>query len=262
MKNKDNGVPDYGFSAGSGRPDYNNPAFRAYAAAQFLVHAERHRFFHSLNVKVASFLLSLPYLALLLVCLIIGGRAFNSPADSFEQSFYIEIAAGAATFALFPVIFTLARKNACLTYTLALLFALLSGFLGFLMSAVVQSFLIEASASLILLIFLDVGFNYLLSVLEDIRKSAQKERDACEQVVEEAEEAGSPVHGVALGGGTIDETIQFQMLKKHIRICKIIASDSPYHGEDSVRTIKAVNDMKIKDHQAYMRAKAYAEAYS
>ncbi|QDT99243.1 hypothetical protein [Gimesia aquarii] len=247
---------------GSGNPDYENPAFKAYAAAQFLNFAGYTRYKHTLKVGNAKLLPILSYLGLALVSIGLGAWAFQLPADSFAQSICIEVAAGMAIFALFPVVFAIARKKTKPTYTCIIIAALIFGVIGFFSSGVRQSFFIEAAVGLVLLMLLDVGFNHLLNVFEEIRKNAEQDLAAFEQDVDDAEEALNPVHGYALGGGAIEETLQVELLKKHHEICKIISSDEPYAGKDFVSVITRVNDLKANDSQAYLHAKAYADQIS
>lgn len=240
-----------------GPPDFGNAEFKAYVAAQFLIYEGSHRFFHKLKVFHARICFYFAYFLLVLGCIYVVNLAYESNLGPFKQSFYIEIAAGIATFILFPVIFWMARKNFYITYGVISCIALICGFFGFNSSNVRQSFFIEASAGLIMLIAIDFGFNYLLTILEDYRSSSQQKLTEFEGEVDNAEFDLSATQGFALGGGTLDETFQFDMVKKHMIICKTICSDAPYLKDDFLSILTKVNDMKKNDPDAYLRAKSY-----
>lgn len=251
--------PHSWFSPASGDYDYDHPVMKTYFAAHFLNFEGFNRLKLSTNLGTAGLLSILLYVGLAVISVSIGIGAYYLPADSFWQSLCIEIAAGFAVFALFPVVFALARKQQRYTYSVIVFLALTLGAIGYNSSGVSQSYFIESCVALVLLILLDVGCNYLLGLFKKMRKDAEEALAEFEREVEEAKEALSPIYGFALGGGTVQETIQYELVVRHNEICKILSSDEPFHDKDVISVISRVNDLKINDSMAYATARAYAD---
>lgn len=246
-----------GLSEFNGSPDFMNPAFKAYASAQFLIFAEGHLHTKERDASIARKLIIIPYILLLISCALIGFLAFQSDSDSLIQSYAIEIAAGATIFLAFPLIFLWARKKRFITYICIILASIICAILSAVTTDVTQSFFIEAVAGLVLLLSLDFGFNYILEVFEKIRIAAEEKVDKLREDIDDAEDTLSPVYGAAIGGGTIDETIVFNLIKKNTKICQALLSDDPYQGDDLISTITKVNHLKINQPIEYKRLKAY-----
>lgn len=240
----------------SGQPNFTNPAFKAYAAAQFLIFAEARLRSKERIATFARYLIIIPYSVLLIVCTYIGYLAYQSESESLIQSYSIEIAAGATIFLAFPLVFRLARWKRAITYISIFIIAMVCAYLSTITSSVTQSFFVEAVSGLILLIALDLGFNYLLELFDKIRIAAVEDAAQFREEIDDAEGTFSPFNGVALGGGTTDETIQFNLIKKNIKICEILLSDEPYLENDLTSTINRVNELKKNDPSEYNRLKA------
>lgn len=241
-----------------GALNFSNPAFKAYAAGQFLIFAEARLHSKERLAAFPHYLIKVSYVALALICLFLGYATYQTETDSLMQSYSIEIAAGATTFLAFPLVFIFARKRRFRTYALVVVITAVSVFLSAMTSSVTRSFFIEAAAGFMLLMALDVGFNYILELLDKIRIAKEEEAAQLAAQMGEAEETLNPICDVALRGGTVEETIQFELIKKHQDICQILMSDEPYLEDDFVSLIHRVNELKKNNQTEYCRLKAWA----
>jgi len=241
---------------------FSNNALEFYVAAHFLISSENLLDSKEKQLERIKFIRFIPSVLLFVSSVFMGYQAYLSEPDSLLQSYLIEFSSGATIFLLFPVIFFLAKKRYFLTYSFISLLVAIVFYISTVTSSVTQSFFVEATIGLVLLLSLDIFFKYIIKQLNKIKENAMNEINKIIRNIDDAEESIHPdPRSFAIGDRMEEETMNFNLIKKNIEICQILSSDKAYEEKDLIYTINTVNEMKRNNFIEYSRLKGYLDLY-
>lgn len=220
-------------------------------ATQYLSTAPLSRFFLSMRVVYANVLL-----VVLQVLAFAGIAAFLywatlMPDGSIEQQILIglSVGSGAFCFTSFFVAAFLAVGHR-VSFILILLTAA-SAALAWLTGGFAQSLAVAVTTALALCLLLDINLRQLQASAMTLAQNARYDLDDHDIETANAEDATAPEH-YAVGGGTISETIQYDLVGCYRAIRARLGEDYP---DDLVmRTIKQAQQLRDNDPDAFAHA--------
>ena len=217
-------------------------------ATQFLSVAPLSRFFLSMRVVYANVAVRI-----LQVLAFAGIAAFLywatlMPDGSIAQQILIglSVGSGAFCFTSFFVAAFLAFGHR-VSFFLSLLIAA-SAALAWLTEGVAQNLAVAATTALALCLLLDINLRQLQDSAKTLAQNARSNLDDHDVETENAEDATAPQH-YAVGGGTISETMQYDLVGCYRAIRARLGDDYP---DDLVmRTIKRAQQLRDNDPDAF-----------